>query len=58
MKTTIEWARAVLEEMIINTNMDIGAIEEEWVNMFVDKFDYDQLGEVWTDVMSELPELN
>jgi hypothetical protein len=58
MKTTIEWARAVLEEMIINTNMDIGAIEEEWVNMFVDKFDYDLLGEVWIDVMSELPELN
>jgi hypothetical protein len=58
MKTTIEMARAVLEQMILNSNDDIGVIEEEWVNMFIDKFDYDQLGEVWIDVMSQLPELN
>ena len=55
--TNKEQIKAALTEMILNTNLDIGLIEQAYCEAFASE-GAEILAEIWVEVNEELPELN
>lgn len=54
----LEAVRSNLEDLILNTTLDIDEVRAQWIDAWSNQIDGETLHQIWIECLDEMPELN